>query len=644
MSSTAYERLMGLIMAGIVGRRLSAGSSYRGHWVSYSVTYHVSPRRCLSIALLVACWSVQSIGATGGTGRGSPSLAAAQDLTGALVDPAGNARLPSNYSGHFGRWIDLRESGIVKLDLHGEASIWGGTVSFWLKPDWSAASDASHTVVSGRWGDRNSSYFVISEGWWEPEGKGRLYAVVSNIDELVCTGKARLIANQWQLITIVWSGGPDGYCKLFVDDELVGERHHPAHLGKTLKSLFFGSDVATDIAAGRRADAAIAGIKVLGYAAKDREIVIRYSEEADPGEYYARKWSWLDRRTASMHQALETRKEPVRRAVFDEDMGWAVSAQAIDQRLARIAAAGFNDYVVCVWHGRGTFYPGSIAAPDPRLRGLIDRGWDPLAYLIERAHASGIRIHAWFTIARRENEMHPEWTESGSPPGAFDVHEKGFRDFAVNLVSDIATRYSIDGINLDYVRSMGVCTSSSCESGYFAQMGRRLEDDLRARQQDRSARGRLRDWQDAAVRDIVTRVSSALRSTGRQIVLSVDGHATGNDDDRELEGRDEIAWTNSGLIDGFFQMDYEQEPNLEEIDEARRRLKDPFRLWVLLGNYDLIDGEPVPRSGTWLKKSVAFFENASDARYVGVYILGQLDDDQVRELSKYRSAGANELR
>ena len=133
---------------------------------------------------------------------------------------------------------------------------------------------------------------------------------------------------------------------------------------------------------------------------------------------------------------------------------------------------------------RGTadaYYSSPIEPWAARLSGTLGRdpGWDPLAEMVEKAHAKGIQVHAWLntfpawsgttaapeSAPRHATLAHPEWLcadRQGRPmplgsdpyqffsPGNPDV-----RTYVASIAEDIATRYAVDGIHFDFIRYPG---------------------------------------------------------------------------------------------------------------------------------------------------------------------------------------------
>jgi uncharacterized lipoprotein YddW (UPF0748 family) len=149
-------------------------------------------------------------------------------------------------------------------------------------------------------------------------------------------------------------------------------------------------------------------------------------------------------------------------------------AAAID----RAADLGATDVL---WQVRGqadAFYPSErepwgeeILAGLPT--GTTEPGFDPLALAIERAHARGLKLHAWVNVMplwkgttppthpRHPLLMHDDWRlrDANGTAQALNEHYvivnpvlPEVRDHIVGVCRDICERYTVDGIHLDYVR------------------------------------------------------------------------------------------------------------------------------------------------------------------------------------------------
>ena len=169
------------------------------------------------------------------------------------------------------------------------------------------------------------------------------------------------------------------------------------------------------------------------------------------------------------------------------------SPESITQMIASAEAGGFNTVLVQV-RGRGdAYYVGSL---EPRASELAAKpAFDPLAMVIERARAKGIKVHAWVAVnlvsssvtlpAFRDHVVYrsPEWLmvprELAAEMKKIDLRSPAYlgrlarwtrahsskveglytsplhpaaHDHTAAVIGEIAARYPIDGVHLDYVR------------------------------------------------------------------------------------------------------------------------------------------------------------------------------------------------
>ncbi len=114
------------------------------------------------------------------------------------------------------------------------------------------------------------------------------------------------------------------------------------------------------------------------------------------------------------------------------------------------------------------FYRSSHEPWAAELTGSLgkDPGWDPLQFAIEECRKRGLEIHAWVNMVKA-------WSGDGKPPSTTPLHvmyahptwvrlyrneywlDPGIpeaREYLVRIAEDIATKYDLDGIHLDYIR------------------------------------------------------------------------------------------------------------------------------------------------------------------------------------------------
>ena len=288
----------------------------------------------------------------------------------------------------------------------------------------------------------------------------------------------------------------------------------------------------------------------------------------------------------------------------------------------------------------------------PGLRKVIDAGYDPLAYLITKAHANGIEVHPWFTVMRRDSAGIKDFYGSGAPEDAYDVHNEAFRRFIVELMLEVVERYPVDGINLDYIRSMGICTSQTCVEGYYRATGRSLIHDApeAGAWKDTIGTSSVSAWNREAVTEIVRNFSMRAKKLRKGLIVSVD--AVPSQFGLLIQGQDSIRWSNDGLIDVLYYMDYSKRPDIKAVEESRGKLSNPAALTVLLSTYDWMDKTLVPlrsrarmrviegnaaivyRSGSDLADYVLLARTIWPESGIAFYHLKQLSNEQARELGR----------
>lgn len=531
--------------------------------------------------------------------------------------------------------VHTAQNAWVEVNTGTHLSTRAGTLVIWVKPGW-MMDDGSHPLVTLRWQDQRNGYLALTQGWWEPVGAQKLYFIVNNQDGMHCSAPYQLMPGTWNMVTAVWQSGQNGYCKLFVNGENLAEYQGPLTGDYfPVGPLYLGSELGANDPRNRSTNADFAALRLFDGPLSNAAIhdlflqtapTLGASTVVPPRLQTRNEMAYAPRRDAD-----GTLRES--RVIFDEDMHWALSPEHTDAILQRVKAAGFNVYVPCVYHGGGSWYPTTLLAPDPKLVERFKQNPDPLAYLIEKAHSMGIEVHPWFTVMYRGGDSNPQFAGEGTPAGAYNVHNAAFRTFIVNLMLDVVQRYDVDGINLDYIRAMGICTSSDCAADYNRKTGGTLMLDLNAQYVYGPARIRLEQWQDAAVKDIVSRVSIQAKQIKPHVVISIDGHATPPELARPLEGRNELDWAESGLVNVIFNMDYKRDVDVINAEKVRSVLSVPDRLMILFGNYDSRDdGIARSREGELVTAYVEYSQRKWPGSGMAFYIYWMLNDEQLQAL------------
>lgn len=526
--------------------------------------------------------------------------------------------------------IDLPAGGYAEWRPPVALTTDAGSLVMWIQPLWQPGDHQSHAFMTFQWSGSDHSYFALSQGWWEPQGSGKLYAVLSNQQFVFCLMPWKFdytlfLPRQWTMLAVTWQAGNPGFLRLYVDGKrmcerkaaFIGGRHH-------IDPLYLGSDRGADLQnRGRASSIAIERSFFAARPMSDQEIHRAYLLG---GGHPRSKWivPLLDPSRAARVNPTE------RRLMMDEDTSWANSRLEIQKRIARIKAAGFNSYAPCVWDGSHAFFGSRVAPLAASVSDAADRDYDPLQYLIEVAHKSGIAVYPWFDVARRgEAAATPPGYAYGAPAGAFNLHNAGFRDFVVGLVVDAARRYDIDGVNLDYVRTIGPCSNPECVNAYARQFGRSLATDWSLEASGATVPS-LIAWNRAVINDIVARISAGVRQARPRAAIIVD--TVPYDHDRSHQGMDEPAWLRQGLVDALVDMAYEDPIDVDTLDRAVRVLGARSQ-FIATRNYDQdVDGPVTDRSGADVSDYVRLIRSRWPGVGIAFYHYPHLSWDQIQQL------------
>jgi uncharacterized lipoprotein YddW (UPF0748 family) len=255
----------------------------------------------------------------------------------------------------------------------------------------------------------------------------------------------------------------------------------------------------------------------------------------------------------------------------------------IDAMVSTVVDAGFNTIFFQVRaHGDAYYTPGlepwSARLNDARVLGQ-DPGWDPLARMIEQAHARGVQVQAYINVyptwlgttapLQGVAPTHPfwtwsftygwadwrQWSQAGGPMSLNNAYlwaspgVDGVRDHVVNVVSDIVTRYAVDGVHLDLVRYVGHVYS-------FDPISDAAAGTIKTAARDQ--------WQRDRVSDLVRRIYTVVKTARPAADLSAavwfcyypDGCGYGLSSGYADYYQDALGWLSSGIVDAIAPMLY----------------------------------------------------------------------------------------
>ena len=279
------------------------------------------------------------------------------------------------------------------------------------------------------------------------------------------------------------------------------------------------------------------------------------------------------------------------------------SRENVDKLVARAAKARLNVLIPDIFV-RSRFQARSDLMPDSMQAG---DDFDPLAYLIEKAHKAGLEVHPWFCVTYRDARFR-KWFEGehgvnvdvvGSKGEVedlpADVHRDAYRDFIVDLMVGVARDYDVDGIHLDYIRAMAKCHCDHCRREFADRFGKPLSD---ATDED------WIEWQRSAIGDIVRRTAEGVRDVRSDAIMSA--AVFSNMGGGAMQGQDPAGWARKGWLDVVIPMDYAMETLAVRANERQflKALADDDKLTTGLSIYMRTGGKAVPRHADLVSEQV----------------------------------------
>lgn len=132
--------------------------------------------------------------------------------------------------------------------------------------------------------------------------------------------------------------------------------------------------------------------------------------------------------------------------------------------LDKLCAAGVNTVLLQTRIRATTIFPSDMEPWDGCLSGFSQRspGYDALAFAIDECHKRGMKLHAWVVaipVGRWDGDgcktlrKHvPHLLKKIGGEGFMNPEKSGTADYLARFCGEIARRYDVDGIHLDYIR------------------------------------------------------------------------------------------------------------------------------------------------------------------------------------------------
>ncbi|PSB39599.1 hypothetical protein C7B69_02270 [filamentous cyanobacterium Phorm 46] len=283
---------------------------------------------------------------------------------------------------------------------------------------------------------------------------------------------------------------------------------------------------------------------------------------------------WLDRGTI-----VAARSEQGLAAVFD-----------------RLAAAGINTVFFETLNAGYPIYPSQVA---PQQNPLTV-GWNPLESAVKLAHERGIELHAWVWIFatgnKRHNALigkpnsypgpvlsaHPTWGNIDNKGRIQNPNDGKFyidpanpeaRSYLLQIISEISTRYKVDGVQLDYIRYPFQNDNAGFTYGYGAAARQQFKqltgtDPVNISPKDGSLWRQWVEFKTNQINSFVAEVYRLLRSNSPRTILSVAVFPHPESQRIYKIQQNWEVWARQGIVDLIVPMTYALDTNrLQRVTE-----------------------------------------------------------------------------
>jgi uncharacterized lipoprotein YddW (UPF0748 family) len=288
-----------------------------------------------------------------------------------------------------------------------------------------------------------------------------------------------------------------------------------------------------------------------------------------------------------------------------------------------------SDLFVQVYRGGRAWFDSRHADATPFVDARATAGFDPLADLLERAHAAGLRVHAWvnvLSLARNREapllralgreavlvdrhgrslldypdlqvpQPHGLYYRMGTPGVYLDPAADGLASLLAETFEELLVRYpDLDGLHLDYIRYPDVLPfvpgsrfGVGLDFGYGAQTRARFrrETGVEAPTGDATRNAnRWDEWRRDKLTEVVATIAGRARAARPGVALSA-AVWTYADRGYLALGQDWRRWLEDGLLDFAIPMAYTRDDRLFRYQaEAFASLPLGARIWIGLGTW-----------------------------------------------------------
>jgi len=241
--------------------------------------------------------------------------------------------------------------------------------------------------------------------------------------------------------------------------------------------------------------------------------------------------------------------------------------EQVTQMVSAAKAANFNALIVQVRKRGDAYYNSKI---EPKASDIAP-DYDPLADVIQQAHAVDLEVHAWLAVYEVALESkwfecsqqnislsHPEWLMCFRDGKTTLAHSKiwvdpgvpAVQDHFVSIVLDLLKKYAVDGIHLDNIRY------PDAKSGYNATSLERFNGERAGTDIPADDDTVWNAWRCRQITDLVRKVKASIETTKPEVKLSASVCSESPKLASEIFLQEWSVWTRDNLMDFVVPMVY----------------------------------------------------------------------------------------
>lgn len=250
----------------------------------------------------------------------------------------------------------------------------------------------------------------------------------------------------------------------------------------------------------------------------------------------------------------------------------SLQKKALTDKLDNLKSLGINTVYFQIKPDGTALWPSKILPWSDMLTGRIgeDPGYDPLQFILDEAHARGMKVHAWLnpyrvsvnvkpsTVAELNRTvtlnpasvfvLHRDWIRTSGDRYVLDPGIPEVREWITSIVAEVVARYPVDGVQFDDYFYTETPRSTLSDNQTFSRYG-----------QGFSAKS---DWRRHNTQQLIEQVSRTIKQLNPNVEFGVspagvwrnNSHDPAGSDTRGAAAYDESfadtrRWVQMGLLD-----------------------------------------------------------------------------------------------